>query len=247
MTVVKGTAFARHQSVVAFVDIVAFRDWVTRMSSDREGERTHAFNLLLEALTRVMPARKEQENPLHLFEDDPSVEVTAFSDCTVLSMRAAPTAAGAAWRVAAATCGLAADLLKLGLFCRGGIASGELVHERGVVLGEGMVKAHVLESKSAIYPRIIIEDQLAQAMEDQFAIPEELTAPIEEDADGLWYLDVYRRFAHEATSEELDHVEKAIREGIANKDLEYVAKWRWAKKKLENAKQHVIRHLHAPT
>lgn len=48
-------------------------------------------------------------------------------------------------------------LLQYGLLLRGGIAVGKLYHDGEIVYGPGLVKAYELESKLAIYPRIIMD------------------------------------------------------------------------------------------
>lgn len=50
----------------------------------------------------------------------------------------------------------------LGMLMRGGIAVGQLVHQRGGALfGPAMVEAYGLESKSAIYARVVLSEKAA--------------------------------------------------------------------------------------
>ncbi len=49
----------------------------------------------------------------------------------------------------------------LGMLMRGGISIGKLVHKRGGALfGPAMNEAYAIESKSAIYPRVVVSDQV---------------------------------------------------------------------------------------
>lgn len=48
------------------------------------------------------------------------------------------------------------------IFIRGGIAKGTLCHENNILFGDGLTKAYILESTSAIYPRIIFTEELKQ-------------------------------------------------------------------------------------
>ncbi|MFB5269831.1 hypothetical protein ACE41H_24050 [Paenibacillus enshidis] len=48
-------------------------------------------------------------------------------------------------------------LAQYSLLLRGGIAVGKIYHDNDIVYGPGLVKAYELESKIAIFPRIVIE------------------------------------------------------------------------------------------
>lgn len=51
---------------------------------------------------------------------------------------------------------IAFSFLKLGFLCRGGISKGLLYHEKNIAFGPAMIEAYHLESKKALYPRIIL-------------------------------------------------------------------------------------------
>jgi len=51
---------------------------------------------------------------------------------------------------------IAFSFLKIGFLCRGGISKGLLYHEKNNAFGPAMLEAYHLESKQAIYPRIIL-------------------------------------------------------------------------------------------
>ncbi len=52
-------------------------------------------------------------------------------------------------------------LIKKGILIRGGITIGNLVHnEDGIVFGQGLIDAYMLESKAAKFPRIILSNKL---------------------------------------------------------------------------------------
>lgn len=82
---------------------------------------------------------------------------------------------------------------------RGGIARGQLIHDRIMVVGPAMIEAYRLESKEAFYPRIIIEkelkDQIESDIKDYVKNHSGMTTlPIRDnlfktDEDGWCYLD----------------------------------------------------------
>lgn len=49
------------------------------------------------------------------------------------------------------------------ILTRGGIAKGELYHEKNVLFGKGLTSAYLLESKLAKYPRIIFTEETRQS------------------------------------------------------------------------------------
>jgi hypothetical protein len=49
-------------------------------------------------------------------------------------------------------------LILHGIVCRGGIAKGQLIHNHISIFGQAFIDAHNLESKLAIFPRVIIAD-----------------------------------------------------------------------------------------
>lgn len=102
-------------------------------------------------------------------------------------------------------------LLEQGYFLRGGIAYGEIYHDMdGIVLGKALIVAHELESKYAIYPRIVMcrseyENLLADGkytpkqsdsrkdIKSKKEVCDEMCSAIEKllkkDSDGFMYID----------------------------------------------------------
>jgi hypothetical protein len=80
----------------------------------------------------------------------------------------------------------------LGILMRGGIAKGQLIHEQGGVLfGPAMNAAYALESKSAIYPRVLIADDAAKHLRDKLGIDDDpLLHPFFESFDGHTAIDI---------------------------------------------------------
>lgn len=81
---------------------------------------------------------------------------------------------------------VAAAALRIGFLVRGGITVGKLYHAKGIVFGEAMVRAFHLESRTAVYPRIILSREITGRpdwMKYHFAVAR--------DSDGLHYLDYF--------------------------------------------------------
>lgn len=90
-------------------------------------------------------------------DDDALPKATMFSDSIVISQP-----------ITEVDYPLFIDLiaqLQYGLFCkgiliRGGICCGELYHDENYLFGKGLIKAYLLESERADYPRIVVDTNL---------------------------------------------------------------------------------------
>ena len=55
---------------------------------------------------------------------------------------------------------IAAAALRLGFLIRGGATIGKLYHSQGVVFGEAMIEAFEIESRVAVYPRVVLSQRI---------------------------------------------------------------------------------------
>jgi hypothetical protein len=81
---------------------------------------------------------------------------------------------------------IAAAALRIGFLVRGGATIGKLYHARGVVFGEAMVDAFQLESRTAIYPRVVLSTSITRRwdwMDNQFGVIK--------DNDGVYHVDYF--------------------------------------------------------
>jgi hypothetical protein len=155
------------QRVVAFVDILGFRNIVARMNKE-----PHLFATVRDALKTINSQAQQFRQyqtatglarkvvlrggaaplvqPTHF-------EMTAFSDCYVLSEKTAT------WRVLAAVQALGSNLLGQGILSRGGVVRGSAYHRGPVVFGQAVIDAYELESNVAKYPRILVSETVRKA------------------------------------------------------------------------------------
>jgi len=81
---------------------------------------------------------------------------------------------------------LAFRALDMELLIRGGLTIGKLYHSKNVVFGKGMIDAHYLESRVALYPRVAVSPQVLKY------ISEETREPLLcLDEGGIWYLNYF--------------------------------------------------------
>lgn len=72
----------------------------------------------------------------------------------------------------------------VGWLVRGGITIGDLYIDETIVWGSALVRAYELEDKIAVYPRVIIDNSIAELLQEG----KEVQDYIRKDIDGLLYL-----------------------------------------------------------
>ena len=171
---------------VAFLDILGFSELIRRL--DKESSLLDKILDTLRAAEQFRPlvsAMNETKDGQDFWRG--MIRVAAFSDSVVISTK--ENSIGLSLIVISTTM-LSAQLLGLGIFARGSICLGKLYHEESVLFGMGLIDAYNLESKAAVYPRILIQDQLAQPITQIFQ-GQKWPHPLRRDFDGLWHLDLF--------------------------------------------------------
>lgn len=140
---------------------------------------------------------------------------------------------------------LAAAALKLGFLIRGGATIGMLHHENGVVFGEALIDAYKIESRTAIYPRVVLSSNITSRQ--SWMKPSALW--LTKDDDGLYYANYFMTlFNAEAPPGELykasvgkwfDAAVVVISENLRALEkegrLNELAKWTWFARKFRAA------------
>lgn len=133
----------RH-SIVAFVDILGFKQLVTNGETD----------LIYNALTQC---KRHKDSDTGQF-----INISMFSDCVCISGAIDNHDEDFNHSVIEDVCRFAGsyakELLVKGILTRGGISVGKLQHEPDIVFGQALIDAYRLESEVARYPRIVFSD-----------------------------------------------------------------------------------------
>jgi hypothetical protein len=193
--------------IIAFVDILGFRDMLTEM--DRSPE---IFSTVKSALYSVM----YEELAVRYGEDDPDAfkstydildpdqeaadsdttgaQMTAFSDCFLISekIERLPYLIARVHR-------LAFRLLLKGIVTRGGIVRGRIHHDARVAFGPGLVEAYRRETTVALYPRIVVDSDVASTFQSIEAdrldhaslISHGGRSLLARDIDGSWFINPF--------------------------------------------------------
>ena len=132
---------------------------------------------------------------------------------------------------------IAASALSLGILIRGGATIGNLYHSNGVVFGEALVEAYMIESKLAVYPRVVLSPNITKNNEWMKA-----SLPgIRKSDDGIYYFDCFsslitKSFAPGGNwvgdsrsyfSNALAIIEKNLIDHKDKGEIRYFSKWAW--------------------
>ena len=128
------------------------------------------------------------------------------------------------------------DLVLDGVLIRGGMTIGQLFHDGNIVYGPAMNMAYKLESKVAVYPRIIVDkpainQYIEYAKDDEDAI-RDIESLLRKDRDGLFFVDMLKQdqeLIDDGTEyyEWLLKIRNIICEGLSNPDIAVKTKYQW--------------------
>jgi hypothetical protein len=185
--------------VVAFVDILGFREIVQRMAQQPELFRSirDILRLIQRQVRQLEKARLlEQKRELNWPKKIARLplasppEMSAFSDCYVIS-----ESAESGWQVLVTVQALAAFLLYKGIYTRGGIVKGDAYHKGPVLFGPGVISAYELQA-TARYPRIVVEDRLVKSARWLDGTGRTFFM---RDTDGCWFVNPLERASRWST------------------------------------------------
>ncbi|MDA4133786.1 MAG: hypothetical protein OK454_11795, partial [Thaumarchaeota archaeon] len=97
-----------------------------------------------------------------------------------------------------------ANLVLSKVFLRGGMTLGEVEFDEQTAFGPAVVRAYELESKSALYPRIVVDPRLLQALDTEPLLwkdghssgyeKKQVRKLVHRDRDGFWFVNYLKAF-----------------------------------------------------
>lgn len=146
--------------VVAFIDILGFREFVTRSKHDDTLAATlHGAitNYTGEVLDYIIESADDIHWPI----------ISSFSDCIVISSTADDKGLATVFLAASE---IVVRLQYAGLLCRGGLDVGKFYHDEKAAFGPALVKAYELESKHARYPQVVLSAEAVDLLDNVCAV-----------------------------------------------------------------------------
>ena len=215
------------ERIVAFVDILGFSSMVSKSEINSD-----EYERIKHALDTIQLVKKRADNVV--------AKVTTFSDSIVLSYPI--TGRDPLFYILIDLVHLQLDLLQQGILVRGGIAKGKVRHVQEMVFGPAMVAAYDLESKYAVYPRIIVEKEVVDWEKDNYRKQlygsnsdindlEELLK--RDEYNDVYYIDILRQRQEVDYFDDfiamLHKVHSTIIDGLNNNSKTVVMKYIWLK------------------
>lgn len=180
------------KAIVSFIDILGFRGLVTHGRNDpsmvlgviKKFREFHGNYKHDEIIKGVELSSDENE----LSADN---KAYLFSDC-VVRVQDCPLEGGEAVFLLEVTRLMAAQraLIGEGIFIRGGITYGDIFYNQDTIFGPAMIEAYDLESKEAIFPRLIVGQNFKKAFEKDF---DTLAGSgfVKKDGNGIHFLNCF--------------------------------------------------------
>lgn len=189
--------FEYEDRVLAYVDILGWKDIIDRSAKDNSG--IEDVKTVLKALRMAAErARSITEDEVDEGRVSHALEMTLFSDTAVISCRPNHVAVNLLVSQLQWFCG---DLMLAGLYARGSMVRGPLHHQDGTIVGPALVEAHRLESTVARYPRIVLSDAVLPLILD-LSNENRITHRVEQDRDTFLILDPFATFEDGAVRRE---------------------------------------------
>ncbi len=169
---------------VLYLDILGFREIVNTVETDDVNG-----NELLRTVKKIIDdfiSEKETANDTSQMQSAHPM-YTLFSDCLVISTA---DHVGGLKSILTRVMDLPMRLMQKGIFVRGAVVKGLLLHDQDHLLGSGLIKAYEMESQLATYPRILISKDVYDAAVGliEKSMQQWVTDICRRDADGLYYV-----------------------------------------------------------
>ncbi|MYY44358.1 MULTISPECIES: hypothetical protein [Weeksellaceae] len=177
--------------ICCFIDILGFRKHIDDTLNDDDSDNIEK----IESIKKILDMSKKLTDDEGLSK---TKVITYFSDSIVISYEFSEISQ--LFHTLNDLLFVSFELANRGYLTRGGVSIGKLIHTDEFIFGPALVNAYELESKKAIYPRIIIDSKVIE--------------------NGIKY-----RQDHHSQEEELDYIMKILTEDDdKNYYIDYIAK-----------------------
>lgn len=154
--------FDKKQCIVAFLDILGFEEHVKNFLNPKSSQDQEICKNIQSALNESMKYVKYGDN-----KDKRLVRYKIFSDCTCLSVPEfyhTEIESTILCLLMTIIKSYTFHLLNNDILLRGGVSVGFHYQNDDMIFSDALIKAHYLESKEAIYPRTILDKEIASRL-----------------------------------------------------------------------------------
>ena len=147
--------------LLLYIDILGFRDYISESVTNNDLLK-NLFSAIEKKPSKIQP---EQYILLDIGDlSQAEVEISHFSDTVVLTTE--DSYRGLLYLLMYSI-KVYYRLIKLNLYFRGSIVSGQIIHTKDNILGHSLIKAYDLERDIANYPRVIIDESALHVIDKE--------------------------------------------------------------------------------
>ena len=226
--------------IVVFIDVLGFSNLIKNTVDSKESTNSKRakhdnFNNIKSALSIV---REKIENFINE-KNEKFLSLSQFSDSIVISI--------------CEDSNILVDIMKLlreiqmlllyhnKILIRGGVVKGLLIHTEKFLFGPAMINAHLLESKCALSPRIIVMPDVKKRFDEIVKLNQidNKTKILCKDYDGTFYVNYFTYNKGDECLFKADlyfrEVCLIIKKNITRKDVSLKLKYYWMRDKLKHS------------
>lgn len=201
------------QRIVAFIDILGFKTLLDDTLDKDGNDNEKSIDAVISAYEAIRAIWNLDQKSGYLdTKSSETKKVSIFSDCLVVSFEIDQpnevffTLLEIKW--------LIMRLIARKILCRGAVSLGKFIHTDSYLFGPALVEAYMLESKAAMYPRVILDHSVIEAGSNNrnrnhsFSEEQEyVQSLLEQDSDGMFYIDYFFKAQSELNDPEYDFPE----------------------------------------
>ncbi len=222
--------------ICCFIDILGFQEHVNETINDDEDnvKKIKSIKQIIDIARMIVIDYDSGVSK--------SKKVTQFSDSIVISFKIEEKSE--VFYTLLDLLHIAFEFANKGYLARGGVCLGKMIHTDDFILGPALVDSYILESKKAIYPRIIVDPEVIAAgmifksdHNDTEFEKESILECLNKDDDGYYYIDFIEKANFELDEPNYDllpylfNLEKLIKAGLGSSDERVKIKYDWLKVK----------------
>lgn len=209
---------------IAYVDILGFKEIVKKAKGNDEYQKS--ISKVLNYIANIRTDNYHGEWAKYGITND----VAVFSDSIIVSYPCDRSSHGdGLYNLLMDLVHLCIVLIRNGIFVRGGITVGDVIHDQNICWGPALIDAYELEEENAVFPRIIIDKKAIARGKELYAKynpspyekdGDDLNQLILLDEDGAYYLDYLSQWDEfdyvDDYNNWLDHIRVDVEENWKN-------------------------------
>lgn len=200
------------KKVFVFIDVLGFSGLVEKEPGAvlKIVDLVDSFSKEVRELQKAVSSTDEYEKRAAEIMKQADIEISYFSDSLIIS-----SSLEGILSLITLTKRVNRDLMNLGFVFRGAVVIGDIYHRGGQVVGKAMIDAYRLESQVAIYPRIVLTDEVVSEiakLEKSWPSesPNKPTKNIVEDFDGMYIIHPFYQFNYSLNPNQIEVIQKDL-------------------------------------